>query len=130
GPLVAALRQSRQEVAGLRLSPLAGALRPLFPAWATDLPPAPEPLSDPKAARHRLFRALADLLTGLEVSALVIEDVHWADVATLEFLLFLASRWQPSPVGAHPWQTPTSLIVTYRPEDVPPESLLLRLSSR
>lgn len=130
GPLVAALRQSRQEVAGLRLTPLAGALRPLFPAWATDLPPAPEPLSDPKAARHRLFRALADLLASLEVSALVIEDVHWADVATLEFLLFLASRWQPSQLGGHLWQTPISLIVTYRPEDVPPESLLLRLSSR
>jgi DNA-binding CsgD family transcriptional regulator len=131
GPIVAALQQTHQEVAGLPMSALAGALRPLFPAWATDLPPSPEPLSDPSSARHRLFRALADLLASLEVAALVIEDVHWADTATLEFLLFLASRWQSS-IGAGNRQPGpmTSLVVTYRPEDVPAESLLLRLSSR
>jgi len=49
-----------------------------------------------------------------------VEDVHWADEATLEFLLFLGSQ-------QHPRQ---SLVLTYRPEDVPDDSLLLRLSSR
>ena len=54
-------------------------------------PPAPEPAEDATAARHRVFRALGELLGSLDVTALAIEDVHWADEATLEFLLFLAS---------------------------------------
>jgi hypothetical protein len=44
GPVVDALRHATEDVAGLRLSPLAGALRPLFPEWVGGLPPAPEPL--------------------------------------------------------------------------------------
>lgn len=120
GPIVEALRHSVDSVAGLPLSPLAGALRPLFPEWADQLPLAPEPLIEPSTAQHRLFRALAELICELGVTVLVAEDVHWADTATLEFMLFLVSR-QPQPV---------SVIVTYRPEDVSAESLLLRLSSR
>ncbi|WP_433256699.1 helix-turn-helix transcriptional regulator [Streptosporangium sp. CA-135522] len=120
GPIVDAVRQAADRVAGLRLSPLAGALRPLFPEWADELPVAPDPLDDVRAARHRLFRALAEVLQRLKVSVLAVEDVHWADDATLEFLLFLVSRQPPL----------LSLVVTYRPEDVPPGSLLLRLSSR
>jgi DNA-binding NarL/FixJ family response regulator len=123
-PVVDALGPYGERVAGLRLSALAGALRSLFPEWAAELPPVPEPLADPKAARHRLFRALADLIGAVGAEVLVIEDVHWADVATLEFLLFLASRWQPSQDRF------LSLVVTYRPEEVPGDSLLLRLSSR
>jgi DNA-binding CsgD family transcriptional regulator/tetratricopeptide (TPR) repeat protein len=120
GPIVDAVRRSRDSLAGLELNALAGALRPLFPEWAEHLPPAPEPLSDPTSVQHRLFRALAELVHRLGVTVLVVEDVHWADPATLEFLLFLVSR-EPSPV---------SVVVTYRPEDVAAESLLLRLSSR
>jgi DNA-binding CsgD family transcriptional regulator/tetratricopeptide (TPR) repeat protein len=123
GPIVDALQPYGQSVAGLRLSALAGVLRSLFPEWAADLPPAPEPLPDPKAARHRMFRALADLIDSLSTDVLVVEDVHWADVVTLEFLLFLASRWQQP-------NNRLSLVVTYRPEEVPADSLLLRLSSR
>ncbi|GGJ70170.1 ATP-binding protein [Streptomyces brasiliensis] len=107
-------------VSGLGLSGLAGALRPLFPEWAAELPAAPEPLEDATAARHRLFRAFAEVLSRLDVALLVLEDLHWADEATLEFLLFLVSR-RPQPV---------SLVLTYRREEVPPDSLLLRLSSR
>jgi DNA-binding CsgD family transcriptional regulator/tetratricopeptide (TPR) repeat protein len=120
GPVVDALRQATGELAGLRLSGLAGALRPLFPEWADELPPTPEAVEDPSAARHRLFRALAELLARLGVAVLVAEDVHWADEATLEFLLFLASHQPPL----------VSLVATYRPEDVPQSSLLRRLSSR
>ena len=120
GPVVDALRQAADDIRGLGLSALAGALRPLFPEWADGLPPAPEPLEDASATRHRLFRALTELLDRLRVAVLAVEDVHWADEATLEFLLFLAARQSPG----------LSLIVTYRPEDVPDGSLLLRLSSR
>lgn len=123
GPIVDAARQaapSGADVADLGLSALAGALRPLFPEWADDLPSAPEPLADAGAARHRLIRAFAELLDRLGIDVLVVEDVHWADEATLEFLLFLASR-QPFPL---------TLVMTCRPEEVAADSLLLRLSSR
>ncbi|SEF18666.1 helix-turn-helix transcriptional regulator [Jiangella alba] len=121
GPIVDAVRQSRAGAGlpGLRVSSLVGALRPLFPEWGAVLPPAPEPLDDPQAARHRIFSALAELIGRLRVRVLVVEDVHWADRATLEFLLFLVAR-RPA----------LSLLLSYRPEDVAPGSLLLRLSSR
>jgi DNA-binding CsgD family transcriptional regulator/tetratricopeptide (TPR) repeat protein len=119
GPVVDALRQVTGGVRDLGLTGLAGTLRPLFPEWAGDLPPAPEPLDDPTAARHRLFSALSELLGRLGVALLIVEDVHCADEATLEFLLFLrAQRGRPT------------IVLTYRPEDVPDDSLLLRLSSR
>lgn len=123
GPVVDAARQavrSRADVAHLQLSALAGTLRPLFPEWADLLPPAPEHLADVGAARHRLIRAFVELLGRLDIDILVMEDVHWADEVTLELLLFLASR-QPLPL---------SLVLTFRPEEVAPDSLLLRLSSR
>jgi DNA-binding CsgD family transcriptional regulator/tetratricopeptide (TPR) repeat protein len=119
GPVVDALRQAGPDVRRLRLSALAGALRPLFPEWAAELPTAPEPLEDAGAARHRLFSALAELLDQLTVAVLVIEDAHWADEVTLELLLFLAARQPRAP----------SLVVTCRPEDVPADSLLRRLSA-
>jgi DNA-binding CsgD family transcriptional regulator len=119
GPVVEGIRQcAGPGVAGLGSSALAGALRPLFPEWAEDLPPALEPLEDAPAARNRVFRALAELFARLRVGLLVTEDAHWADEATLEFLLYLASR-EPRPVA---------LLVTFRPEDVPGDSLLPRLA--
>jgi DNA-binding CsgD family transcriptional regulator len=125
GPIVDAVRQARDGVDGLPLTALAGALRPLLPEWAEQLPPLPAPLEDAKAARHRLFRALAELIRAMGVTGVIVEDVHWADPVTMEFLLFLASH------RASRQQTePPSLVVTYRPADVPTGSLLLRLSSR
>jgi hypothetical protein len=43
--------------------------------------------------RTRLFSAVADLLgavAGESGAGLVVEDVHWADSATLDFLTFMA----------------------------------------
>jgi DNA-binding CsgD family transcriptional regulator/tetratricopeptide (TPR) repeat protein len=117
-PVADALRQAVSDADRLRLSALAGALRPLFPEWAAWLPPVPEPAGDASAARYRLFAALTELLGRLETAVLVVEDVHWADEATLEFLLFLATR-QPRQL---------SLVVTCRPEDLPAGSLLPRLT--
>lgn len=118
GPIVDAVRQARTGVAGLRLTTLAGALRPLLPEWTADLPAAPEPLDDIRAARQRLFRALAELVGALRVTGLVVEDVHWADPVTLEFLSYLATAGAPGPL---------SLVVTYRPAEIPAGSLLRRL---
>jgi DNA-binding CsgD family transcriptional regulator/tetratricopeptide (TPR) repeat protein len=121
GPVADALRLAAGDIAGLGLSGLAGTLRPLFPEWAPGLPAAPEPAEDATAARNRLFRALSELLDRLETGLLVLEDAHWADEATLEFLIFLASR---PPAGA----PAPSLLVTSRTEDVPAGSLLPRLA--
>jgi hypothetical protein len=129
GPVADALRQATGRVRDLGLSSLAGALRPLFPEWAADLPPAPEPAEDATAARHRLFCALAELSGRLGVTLIVAEDAHWADEATLEFLLFLAARPAANgPAGAAtgsalgrpaPWSPARSPVPTARPSTAP-----------
>lgn len=118
GPVVDGLHRLGPRVAGLQLSPLGGALRPLFPEWADDLPPAPEPLEDPRATRHRLLRAVIELVERLEVEVLLIEDAQWADTTTLELLLML-------------YDSPDlSIVVTYRPTELPSGSLLARFAAR
>lgn len=120
GPIVdAVLATGISTLAPLELSPLAGALRPLFPEWARELPPAPEPAEDATAARHRVLRALAELVDKLGVTLLVIDDAQWSDDATREFVLFLANR-----EGAG-----LSIVVAYRPEDLVEDSWLRRLSA-
>ncbi|WP_433796342.1 helix-turn-helix transcriptional regulator [Actinoplanes sp. CA-252034] len=121
GPIVDAFHGIERPVPRLPLTELAGALRPLFPEWSSDLPPVLPPLDDAKAARHRLFRALDELLRALRVDVLVLEDAQWADEVTLEFLLFVLSRQQSDG---------PSLVISYRPEEVDDGSLLLRLTSR
>lgn len=74
------------------LNPVAGALAPLLPELADVLPAAPPPLTDPAAERHRLLRAVAALLAGLSPAVLVLEDLHWADPATCEFLAYLSGH--------------------------------------
>lgn len=126
GAVADALRRSVTGVGRLELSSLAGALRPLFPEWAGDLPPALEPTEDASVARHRLFGAVEELIGRLSLDLLVVEDAHWADEATLEFLLHLASRAATAaPAGKG---RPLSLVITCRPEDVPEDSLVRRLS--
>ncbi|MPZ27497.1 MAG: AAA family ATPase [Micromonosporaceae bacterium] len=121
GPVVDGLRRLRDQVAGVGLSPLGGALRPLLPEWADQLPPPCEPLPDPNQTRHRLFRALTELVERLGVEVLVVEDAHWADPATLEWLLARCTSGGDQRM---------SLVVTYRQHDVPDGSLLVRLTSR
>jgi predicted ATPase len=65
-----------------------------------------------EAPREVLFGALLERLRDRRVATiLVIEDVHWADEATLDLLRFLARR-----LGA----TPVLLVVTYRDDEVGP----------
>jgi predicted ATPase len=72
------------------------------------------PLSslDPEQEQRRLFAALADVFTRAASSRpmlLVVEDLHWCDESTLEFLLFLARKTVASRL---------LLLLTYRGEEV------------
>ncbi|MEV6106582.1 AAA family ATPase [Streptomyces sp. NPDC051940] len=121
GPVVDGVRRLAGDKVPGDLSPIAGALRPLFPEWAELLPP---PLDQQQttagATRHRVFRALAELLDRLAVDVLVLEDAHWADPVTLELLLALLAAGDAR----------RSVLVTYRPAEIGESSPLLRLTSR
>jgi hypothetical protein len=120
GPVVDGIRRLVAAEGALELSPLGGALRPLFPELADRLPPPLEALADSTQTRHRLFRALAEMVDSLGVDVLVVEDVHWADRATLEWLLTTYATGDAR----------IPVVLTYRPADVPAGSLLPRLTSR
>lgn len=121
GAVVDGIRRLRPRLgADLELTPLAGALRPLFPDWADQLPPPLEGLDDPRETRYRLLSALTELLDRLGIGVLVVEDAHWADAATLEWLLTLTATGR----------TDLSIVVSVRPDEVANGSLLTRLTSR
>ncbi|MFI7633753.1 ATP-binding protein [Nonomuraea sp. NPDC049400] len=94
-----------------QLGPLTGVLCGYLPELADRLPPAPspQPLDDPRAERHRLFRAVHALLAAAGPVVLVVEDLHWADDGTRDLLRFLTD--QP-PDGL-------ALVVTFRREELP-----------
>ena len=70
--------------------------------------------SDPEQEKHRLFAALTQFFTGQAMKQpvlLIIEDIHWSDDTSLEFLYYLARR-----CSAHP----LLLLLTYRSDEVRP----------
>lgn len=97
------------------LNPVCGALRPYLPELADQLPPAPEPLPDAGAGRHRLFRAVRALLDALGETVMVVEDLHWADDGTRDLLRFLVDD-PPARL---------SMVLSYRREDLPGTGLPL-----
>ncbi|GAA3092961.1 helix-turn-helix transcriptional regulator [Streptosporangium carneum] len=92
-----------------RLSPVTGVLRALLPELSDHLPEAPEPTGDPRSERHRLFRAVRELLSEIGPALLVVEDLHWADDGSRHLLRFLMADLPRD----------LSIVVTYRREDVP-----------
>lgn len=81
----------------------------LFPGLR--LPP-PEPLGDPLLEKTRLFEAVARLLQRLANEspvALFLDDLHWADPASLEMLHYLARGLGGRPI---------LLLGSYTPEDL------------
>jgi len=97
------------------LGPLTTAFFPLLP----DLLPQPleHPLLPPLDAeqeKRRLFACLVQVLTSQTDDSpllLVIEDLHWSDDTSLEFLHYLARR-----CASHPFL----LLLTYRSDEVHP----------
>ncbi|SFH74054.1 ATP-binding protein [Amycolatopsis regifaucium] len=89
--------------------PVTGALRDYLPELAGFLPPAPRALGDAEAERHRIFRAVRELLRSLGTTVLVLEDLHWADEETRWVLRFVLASPPPG----------LSIVATYRREDLP-----------
>lgn len=120
GPLIEALSGISADAPFPSPSPVMGALRAFLPELADGLPPAPEPLGDPIAGRHRLFRALLELFRALGPAVLVVEDLHWADAGTVELLQFLL----------HQLPSELTVLLTYRREELEPASPVLGLALR
>ncbi|NUS06331.1 MAG: AAA family ATPase [Nonomuraea sp.] len=110
GPVIEALRGAAGRLPAGGLSPVTGALHPLLPELAAVLPAAPGPLDDPAGLRHRVFRGLAELLAALGRVVLVLEDLHWADEQTIEFLGYLLTDPPPG----------LGLVLTFRGEEAGP----------
>ncbi len=91
--------------------PLLADLVPLFPE-AT--PPSTPRSLDPEQEKRRLFEALAHFLTsqtGKHPVLLVVEDLHWSDDTSLEFLHYLARRCPAHAI---------CVLLTYRSDEVNP----------
>ncbi|WP_160147015.1 transporter substrate-binding domain-containing protein [Thermomonospora echinospora] len=110
GPMIEALATVRRPPVQ-PLSALAGALRTVLPDLAGILPPPLPPLEDPRLDRHRLVRAMVELLSKLGPTILVLEDLQWADEATVELLRMIDARPPPR----------LSAVVTCGPAAVLPE---------
>ena len=65
--------------------------------------------------RHLFAEVLSDLEASDQPTVVVVEDLHWADEATLDWLLFLARRIP---------RTRTLVVVTYRDDDLGADSAL------
>src|SRR5258706_6166620 len=97
------------------LVPLAPELIKILPDLALWLPDVTStPALEPEQEQRRLFVALTHFLLGLAEHhslVLVIEDLHWSDDISLEFLLYLSRYLQARPL---------LLLLTYRTEEVSP----------
>ncbi|WP_327063878.1 AAA family ATPase [Kitasatospora purpeofusca] len=111
GPVVDALRDAAALLPPpAELPPSTGALRLVLPDLAAQLPAAPPDGGTLLSARRLLAQGVRALLTALDAPVLVVEDLQWADDATLDLLVRLARDLPPR----------LALVVTYRPEDLPP----------
>jgi len=85
---------SRDEIARA-VEASASQLVTLFPELADTLPhpvSSGRPNPDPEGEKRRLFQALAQTLTSLaehQPLIVILEDLHWSDSTSLEFLLLL-----------------------------------------
>jgi predicted ATPase len=88
-------------------------LLPELTVYLADLTPTPSP--DPKQEKQRLFQAIEQTITGLAQNQplmVLIEDLHWSDLTSLEFLLQLARRISTQSI---------LLLLTYRSDETTSE---------
>src|SRR6266699_1191363 len=109
------LATSSREQVDTEMGSLASALSPLL----LDLLPLPSDLPslpplDSEHEKRRLFAALAHLFlrqATKQPALLIVEDLHWSDQTSLDFLHFLARRCAASPL---------LVLLTYRSDEVQP----------
>ncbi|GAC1348583.1 MAG: hypothetical protein NVSMB27_16870 [Ktedonobacteraceae bacterium] len=92
------------------LSPLLPEVFPMLPESASSFPPP----RDPEQEKRRLFAALTHFFTGQTATQpllLIVEDLHWSDDTSLEYLHHLARR-----CAAHR----LLLLLTYRSDEMRP----------
>jgi DNA-binding CsgD family transcriptional regulator len=106
-----------EEIAPL-MEPAAPQLLKMFPELSRYLPyrmPSAASSPDPEQEKRRIFQALVQTLAELAQRhplIVILEDLHWSDSTSLEFLLLLARRISIQPFF---------LLLTYRNEDTTPE---------
>ena len=100
------------------LKPFARDLYPLLPDMIspiTDLSTAQASMAlEPEQEKRRLFVALTHFFTGVAAKQpvlLTVEDIHWSDETSLEFLYYLARH-----CTAHP----LLILATYRSDEMRP----------
>jgi tetratricopeptide (TPR) repeat protein len=105
------------------LGPLADEMIKLLPELMWLLPEAqPTPTLDAEAEKRRLFEAVAQWLIRLAQAQpllLILEDIHWADESSLDFLQVFLHRMAHFPI---------LMLMTYRREDA--RSPLMRWLAR
>jgi len=125
-PIVDALRRGLTLIAESSIEPVwLGVLADILPELRGAFPdlPVPGPL-DAEKARTRLFEAMARTIERLAKARplmLVLEDVHWADPATLDALETLTRRLYAAPV---------LIVAVYRSSEVLPGQPLAKLRRR
>jgi DNA-binding NarL/FixJ family response regulator len=116
----AMLQACREGRAAIQLDSLArlgsAELSRLLPELASTLPDAADSMQRAQAEpdRQQLFRGLTDAIHSLtdgRSALVVVEDAHWGDDASLDFIAYLAHQLQASP---------TLLLITYRDDEVSP----------
>jgi len=115
-PLVDALRTHLARCAPLEINERLGHFAPeivkLLPEMALALPDLqPSPALDPEAEKRRLFESLIGFfirLAAMQPLLLILEDLHWSDKVSLDFLQLFARR-----LSAHP----ILLLASYRQEE-------------
>jgi predicted ATPase len=117
GPLQDMLRshfpQLTEQQLAEELGPAASELLALVPELHVQLPGfVALPTLDPEQDRRRLLHALGQYLLDREPVLLVIEDIHWSDRTTLDFLVHFA-RALPGRAAV--------LLLTYRSDEAAPE---------
>jgi len=130
-PLLDLLRAFLAPLSATQIATMLGAsARALFPLLPEQVQHLPEvaslpPLSplEPEQEKRRLFATLAEVFAkqaNARPVLLVVEDIHWSDESTLEFLLFLARKTVAFRL---------LVLLTYRSDEVdqPLRSLLAQL---
>lgn len=114
---------------GLAREPLVAALRQHAPSWLGQLPAlaaSTEDMALPRSTagltRERMLRELTEAIEGLTATRpllIILEDLHWSDVSTVDWLSYIARRRDPARLF---------ILGTYRPADVLARSHPLHLA--